>query len=125
MVRGRARWRMPGAQQIAIDQVGADVTLEQAQLRAGGQRAARRQVGAVVDHETGVVQAGRVQLHGGGVQPGDAGVDEQRGDFGIQVHQVQWVRDDRDLGPLGQCVQGWGRLGTVVKDSNTPLFGDW
>lgn len=123
MVRGGVLVRMPGAEQVTVDQVGADITFEQAQLRARGQRAACRQVGAVVDHKVGVVQTGRVQVQGGGVQPGDAGVDEEGADFRIQVHQVQWVCHDGDLGPLLQGVQSWSPVCAVVQDAQAPLFG--
>ncbi len=123
MVCGTLLLGMPCGQQVAVDQIGADVALEQAQLRTAGQWAASGQVLAVVDHQVGVVQAGRVQVQGGGVQPGDAGIDEEGVHIVVQLHQVQRVGHDRDLGPLHQGGQGWGWVCAVVQDADAPLLG--
>lgn len=56
MVRGCVLLGVPSAQPIAKDQVAGDIALEQAELRTGAEWAASGQVGAVVNHQMGVVQ---------------------------------------------------------------------
>jgi hypothetical protein len=122
MVCGCLLLGMPVTQHITVDEVGADVAFKEAQLRAGGQWAACGQVATVVDHQVGVVQAGRVQVQWSGVQPGDSGVDKEGVDFRIQFHQVQGVCHHGDLGPLHQGGQGLGWVCTVVQDADASLL---
>lgn len=97
---------MVGAEQIPVDQIGADVAFKQAQVWRLVQGAAVGQAGAVVNDDVCLLHAGVLQMHGRGVQPGNPGVHEEGVHILCDVDQVQWVGHDLDVGPVRQGVQG-------------------
>lgn len=109
---------MSQAQQVAVDQIGADVAFEQLKVRCLVQWAIAGQVLAVVEDDMGVLDAGVLYMDGRGVQPGDAGVNEQNSHFLADVHQIQRVRHDRDVLPFFQFAQGGRQLGVVMQDAD-------
>lgn len=110
---------MSQAKQVAVDQIGADVALEQLQVRCLVQWAVAGQVLAVVEDDVGALDAGVLYVDGRAVQPGDAGVDEQNGHVLADVQQIQRVRHDCDAGPLFELAQGGRGLGVVMQDADS------
>jgi hypothetical protein len=119
-VFGRCRQpRVPGAQQIAVNQVGADVLFEQLDLGVGRQGAVGCQLQAVVNDDLRVLHAWalQVQVQGLGVQPGNAGIDEENADVLFDPHQVQRVGHQLDVFPVAQGAQRLGHVLAVVQDA--------
>lgn len=109
------------AQQITIDQVGADIALEQVDFLGQVQGAVGGQVRAVVHHDVGVLHQVVLQMQGGRVQPWNPGIDEKSSHGLVNAHQVQRVGDDLGLLPVGHFVEfGWHVL-AVVQNTNQGL----
>lgn len=108
---------MPQAQQVAVDQVGAEVVLEQLQVAHLLEGAVCRQVLAVVEHDVGVLDAGVLYVNGRGVQPADAGVGKQDGHFRAGVHQVERVGHGGHTVPGRQFGQGGAWVFVVMEDA--------
>lgn len=106
------------AEQVAVNQIGADVTRKKVQVLAFGEQAVGGQMFAVVKNDVRVLHPVVVQLRGGGVQPGHAGVHKQNREFLAHVHQIQRVGHDGDAGPCTETAQGRCHVCAIVQHIN-------
>lgn len=111
------------AQYVALHQVGADVAVKKLDFLSQMQGAAGRQVGAVVDHDVGVLHQVVLQMQRRIVQPWNPGVDEKGSHRLVDAHQIQGVGDELDMVPLPQWAQGGGQVVAVVQDTDQWFAG--
>lgn len=81
--------------------------------------------GAVVQDDMGISGAGFLQVHGGGVYPCNAGIDEQSADAVPNAHQVQRLGDHLHLRPLAQLSECARDMVAGVQDANQRSKGLW